>query len=300
MDVNLSALDPPVRRHPAGSGGHPRGPAITSRPRSSASRCSKRASACRRDLGRQLARDRVQRSTRCRSAPSCGCWARRIRRDPESLAAQPKWKRTVIIGAGAFDEPRPRGDPVFSAGADGAAPACPQGGAKIAQRRRRKARLRTRGLQAGDQIVKVNGRDVRTARGRLLPRSAWTRGRTSTSPSSALDPRAGVAQTIGSTTCMRAGTRSRTRTNAASSNPSPTGHPRLPPFSSPRCQPTPAERAEPVVQQTRTDFADVQRQNIAPRSPGVVLRRQRIRLSGPYRGAVREPGRDRRGADARR
>jgi regulator of sigma E protease len=78
--------------------------------------------------------------------------------DPESLAAQPKWKRTVIIGAGAFMN-LVLAIALFSAGlmiphrisTGGAAissvvPNSPAAG---------------QDLRAGDQILKVNGRDVK-------------------------------------------------------------------------------------------------------------------------------------------
>ena len=73
--------------------------------------------------------------------------------DPQSLAAQPKWKRTIIIGAGAFMN-LVLAIMLFSAGL-----MIPQTVSQSAARRSptscRDSPAAQAGLQAGDQILDV-------------------------------------------------------------------------------------------------------------------------------------------------
>ena len=77
--------------------------------------------------------------------------------DPQSLAAQPKWKRTVIIGAGAFM------NLILAIGLFSAALMIPHtvatGGAQISEIAPNSPAQRA-DLRAGDQIVEVAGRTV--------------------------------------------------------------------------------------------------------------------------------------------
>ena len=77
--------------------------------------------------------------------------------DPQSLAAQPKWKRTVIIGAGAFM------NLILAIGLFSAAlmipHSVPVGGAQITEIAPNSPAQRA-DLRANDQIVSVNGRKV--------------------------------------------------------------------------------------------------------------------------------------------
>lgn len=77
--------------------------------------------------------------------------------DPQSLAAQPKWKRTVIIGAGAFM------NLVLAIALFATGLMVPHrvslGGAQIASVAPNSP-AQSAGLRAGDQIVSVNGRKV--------------------------------------------------------------------------------------------------------------------------------------------
>ncbi|MBF6599938.1 MAG: site-2 protease family protein [Dehalococcoidia bacterium] len=79
--------------------------------------------------------------------------------DPESLAAQPKWKRTIIIGSGAFL------NVLVAVILFSVALMIPHtvsvGGAKIASVAPDSPAARA-GLQAGDQITQVNGRAVKS------------------------------------------------------------------------------------------------------------------------------------------
>jgi regulator of sigma E protease len=79
--------------------------------------------------------------------------------DPESLAAQPKWKRTVVIGAGAFMN-LVLAIALFSAGLM-VPHRVATGGAAIAAIVPNSPAA-SKDLRAGDQILKVNGRDVKS------------------------------------------------------------------------------------------------------------------------------------------
>lgn len=80
--------------------------------------------------------------------------------DPQSLAAQPKWKRTIIIGAGAFLN-LVLAIALFSTGLM-LPHKLSDGGALISGVVPDSPAARA-GLQKGDEILKVNGREVRSA-----------------------------------------------------------------------------------------------------------------------------------------